>query len=120
METTKKLTPEEEQALQQFANLLTAKYAVVDIIVYEDNYGEEEGDITNVAVILAEDHNHPFIGDVITDMAGIAYDIIFDKDMLIHPLPIWMDEWNNPEESTNYIDIKKIKNEGISLWQRAH
>lgn len=120
MEAAKKLSPETVQAIQQFAKLLTAKYDVVDAIFYEADYGEEIGDITNVAVILEEEHNHPFIGEVIMDMSGIAYDVTYDKDLIIHPFPIWMDEWNNPEKSINHMDIEKIKHEGTSLWQQKN
>jgi len=49
------------------------------------------------------------------DMAGVAFDVLLDTDVLISPLPIWEEEWAHPETYSNPRLLENIRREGIPL-----
>lgn len=48
-------------------------------------------------------------------MADLAYDVLLDTGIRIQPLPIWEEEWANPETYSNPRLLHNIKSEGIRL-----
>ncbi len=46
-------------------------------------------------------------------MAGIAFDVLLDTDVLISPLPIWEEEWAHPERYPNPRLLENIRREGV-------
>jgi len=48
-------------------------------------------------------------------MADVAFDILLDTNILISPLPIWDDEWRNPEQYENPRLLENIRREGVVL-----
>lgn len=49
----------------------------------------------DVAVIL-RGAKGPFL-DTMLAMADVAYNVLLETGILIQPLPVWEDEWANPE-----------------------
>lgn len=48
-------------------------------------------------------------------MADLAYDVLLDTGIRIQPLPIWEEEWNNPNGYSNPRLLQNIGREGIPL-----
>jgi hypothetical protein len=48
-------------------------------------------------------------------MADVAYDVLLETGINISPLPIWLDEWEHPEEYANPSLLQRISNEGAWL-----
>jgi hypothetical protein len=49
------------------------------------------------------------------DMAGVAFDVLLETDILVSPLPIWEDEWAHPETASNPRLLENIRREGVAL-----
>ena len=49
------------------------------------------------------------------DMAGIAFDVLLETEILVSPLPIWEDDWEHPETSANPRLLDNIRREGVAL-----
>jgi antitoxin ChpS len=56
----------------------------------------------------------PFVGTKLA-MADIAYDVFLDKGILIQPLPIWEQEWRDPERYPNPRLLARIRRDGVAL-----
>ena len=49
------------------------------------------------------------------DMAGTAFDVMLETDVLVSPLPIWEDEWEHPETHSNPRLLENIRREGLPI-----
>ena len=49
------------------------------------------------------------------EMAGVAFDVLLDTDILVSPLPIWEDDWAHPENYSNPRLLENIRREGIAI-----
>ena len=49
------------------------------------------------------------------DMAGIAFDVMMETGVLVDALPLWEDEFENPDNFSNPKLIANIRREGIRL-----
>ena len=47
--------------------------------------------------------------DVGVDMAGVAFDVLMDTEILVSPLPIWEEEWAHPEAYSNPRLLENIR-----------
>jgi predicted nucleotidyltransferase len=48
-------------------------------------------------------------------MVRLAYDIVLDRGYYIQPMPIWHNEWDNPEAADNPQLIRNIVTEGVPV-----
>jgi uncharacterized protein len=48
-------------------------------------------------------------------MADLAFDVLLDTGINISPLPVWLDEWEHPENYLNAVLLKSIAEEGVRL-----
>ena len=48
-------------------------------------------------------------------MTDIAYDIFIDTGVDISPLPVWMEEWQDPDSYPTPALLRDIANEGVRL-----
>jgi antitoxin ChpS len=48
-------------------------------------------------------------------MDDLAYEVLLDTGIRIQPFPIWQEEWDHPEASSNPRLIHTIKEDGIPL-----
>jgi predicted nucleotidyltransferase len=67
----------------------------------------------DIAVLL-RGHRGKFV-DTKLAMADIAYDVLLETGVHIQPLPIWEDDWENPEAYSNPRLLQNIRQEGIRL-----
>ena len=49
------------------------------------------------------------------EMAGVAFDVLLETEILVSPLPIWEDEWEHPEIASNPRLLENIRREGVAL-----
>ena len=73
---------------------------------------QDESD-ADVAVVLRGKAGH-FL-DTKFAMDDLAYEVLLDTGIRIQPLPIWMDEWEHPEQYSNPRLLINIKAEGVVL-----
>jgi predicted nucleotidyltransferase len=48
-------------------------------------------------------------------MDDVAFDVLLDTGIRIQPLPIWHDEWADPEGYPNPSLLKNIRREGVQV-----
>lgn len=53
-------------------------------------------------------------------VADVAYDVLLETGINISPLPVWLDEWEHPENCSNPAFLQNIAQEGIRLREATH
>ena len=108
------IDPETETAIRRFLELIASRYEVEAVILYGSRArGTHRPDSdADVAVLMRGDQD---FWTVNTDMAYTAFDVLLETDILVSALPIWLDEWENPENYSNPTLLENINREGVRL-----
>jgi hypothetical protein len=48
-------------------------------------------------------------------MSDVAFDVLLETGINISPLPIWIDEWEHPENYSNPDLLMNIATDGVQL-----
>ncbi|MGQ0711166.1 MAG: nucleotidyltransferase domain-containing protein [Rhodoferax sp.] len=104
-----------EESVRRFLALIAQRYDMAGAIVYGSRArGTHRSDSdADVAVLLRGEHLR-FLSTKL-DMADIAFDVLLETGILISPLPIWMDEWEHPENYPNPALVRAIDREGVRM-----
>jgi uncharacterized protein len=103
------------EAVRLFAERITAKSDVLDMMLFGSRArGDHARDSdADVAVLLRGDHQRLLPTKLA--MADDAFDVLLETGIRIQPLPIWEDEWADPDHYTNPRLLKNIAREGLRL-----
>ena len=106
---------ETEQAIRQFLDRIGQDYDIAGAVVFGSRArGTHRPDSdADVAILLRGEHQR-FLSTKLS-MADIAFDVLLDTGINISPLPIWLDEWEHPENYSNPALLHNIASEGIRL-----
>ncbi len=104
---------ETAKAVRRFLALAGDRYDVEGAIVYGSRArGTHRPDSdADVAVLLRGEHQRSLSAKL--DMADVAFDVLLETGILISPLPIWLDEWENPESHSNPALLRNIERDGV-------
>ena len=104
-----------EQAVKRFMGLVGQQYPTAGAIVFGSRArGTHRPDSdADVAVLLHGEHQR-FLSTKL-GMSDLAYDVLLETGINISPLPIWLDEWEHPENYSNPELLTNIAREGIAL-----
>lgn len=104
-----------EKAVHRFLALIGGRYDVAAAIVYGSRArGTHRPDSdADLAVLLRGEHQR-FLSAKL-DMADVAFDVLLETGILISPLPIWLDEWEQPESHVNPALLRNIARDGVRV-----
>jgi predicted nucleotidyltransferase len=104
-----------ETAVRRFLTLIASRYDMAGAIVYGSRArGTHRPDSdADVAVLLIGEHQR-FLTTKLA-MADVAFDVLLETGVNISPLPVWLDEWEHPENYSNPSLLENIAREGIRL-----
>ena len=104
-----------ETAVRRFLTLIASRYEMAGAIVYGSRArGTHRPDSdADVAVLLVGEHQR-FLSTKLA-MADVAFDVLLETGVNISPLPIWLDEWEHPENYSNPSLLHNIAQEGVRL-----
>ncbi len=103
------------EAVQRFLVLIASRYDMVSAIIYGSRArGTHRPDSdADVAVLLKGEHQR--VLPTTLAMADVAYDVLLETGINISPLPVWLTEWEHPENYSNPALLYSIAREGIEL-----
>jgi uncharacterized protein len=106
---------ETEAAVRRFLALIADRFDIAGAIVYGSrargaHRPESDADIA----VLLKGERQRFLKTALA-MSDIAFDVLLETNVNISPLPIWLDEWEHPENYVNPALLQNIAREGIRL-----
>ncbi len=109
------IDPATEQAVRSFITLMAGQFDMAGTIVYGSRArGTHRPDSdADVAVLLNGAHQR-FLPTKLA-MADLAFDVLLETGICISPLPVWVDEWADPEHHSNPALLHNIAKEGVRL-----
>jgi predicted nucleotidyltransferase len=107
--------PDTANAARAFLGRVSKRYSVDHAILFgsrarRTHQPQSDADI---AVVLNGEHGER--AEAAIEMAGIAFDVLLDTGVLIQALPLWQDEFEQPEQFSNPDLIENIRRDGICL-----
>ncbi len=104
-----------EEAVRRFLTLIAGRYDMAGAIVFGSRArGTHRPDSdADVAVLLSGEHQR-FLTTKLA-MSDVAFDVLLETGINISPLPIWLDEWEHPENYSNPALLQNIASEGFRL-----
>ncbi len=111
----KRIDPDTEEAVRLFLSLIAHHYDMAGALVYGSRArGTHRPDSdADVAVLLKGEHQR--VLKTTLAMADLAYDVLLETGINISPLPVWIDEWEHPENFSNPALLHNIAREGVRL-----
>jgi predicted nucleotidyltransferase len=108
--------PTTEKAVRRFVALIVRDYDISEVILYGSRArGTHCPDSdADVAVILSSEPQR-FL-TVKLAMADLAFDAMLETGILISPLPVWLCDWEKPENHSNPALLRNIDREGIRVY----
>ncbi len=109
------LDQETAEAVRRFLDLVASRYDTAGAVVYGSRArGNHRPDSdADVAIILRGEHQRFLTTKLV--MTDLAFDVMLETGILISPLPVWLDEWENPEHYANPALLRNIERDGIRL-----
>ena len=104
-----------EKAVRRFLALIAGRYDMAGAIVFGSRArGTHRPDSdADVAVLLSGEHQR-FLTTKLA-MSDVAFDVLLETGINISPLPVWLDEWEHPENYSNPALLQNIASEGFRL-----
>ena len=104
-----------EEAVQRFLVLIAGRFELAGAIVFGSRARgtDRPGSDADVAVLLGGEHQR--FPTTKLAMADVAFDVLLETGINISPLPVWLDEWENPENYLNPALLNNIASQGIRL-----
>jgi len=115
MGSSERIDYDTEKAVRRFLVLIAARYDMAGAVVYGSRArGTHRPDSdADVAVLLKGEHQR--VLPTTLAMADVAYDVLLETGINISPLPVWLDEWEHPENYSNPALLYNIAREGVRL-----
>lgn len=109
------LDPQTETAVRRFLALLDKRYNVADVLVYGSrSRGTHRIDSDADVAVLLQGDDQPFITTKL-DMADTAFDVLLETGILVSPLPISLQDWQNPDGYVNPALLRHIAHDGVHI-----
>lgn len=101
--------------INEFLNRVDAVFSVRSAILFGsrargESTSESDADL---AVLLKGNHGE-FMAAKLA-MSDMAFDVMLDTGIRVEALPVWEDEWANPEEYRNPFLLRNIERDGVII-----
>ncbi|MFD2191012.1 nucleotidyltransferase domain-containing protein [Pistricoccus aurantiacus] len=111
----RRLDHDTKEAVQRFLALIASHYDMAGAIVYGSRArGTHRPDSDADVAVLLKGKPQRFLTTKLA-MADMAFDILLETGVNISPLPIWLEEWEHPENYSNPALLQNIVRKGIRL-----
>lgn len=109
------IDPKTAHAVRTFLAKVSGQYNYLGAILFGSRArrNHRPDSDADVAVLLRGQRGQ-FL-DTKLALADIAYDVLLETGVLIQPLPVWEEEWENPESYSNPALLRSINREGVKL-----
>lgn len=104
-----------EEAVRRFLVLIAGRYDMAGAIVYGSRARGTHRPDSDADVAILINGEHQRLLPTTLAMADVAYDVLLETGINISPLPVWLDQWEDPEHYSNPTLLHNIAREGVWL-----
>jgi predicted nucleotidyltransferase len=109
------IDPRTEDAVKRFLSRIAGRYDMAGAVLYGSRArGTYRPDSDADLAVLLRGKRQRLLPTTLA-MADVAYDVLLETGINITPLPIWTDEWENPDTYSNPALLRNIAREGVRL-----
>lgn len=101
--------------VSRFIDSVRQRYDLNRVVLFGSYARHDATQDSDADVMLLLKGSH---GDFIhtkLDLADIAFDVMLDTGIRIDPLPVWEDQWNDPQSFSNPTLLANIQRDGVVL-----
>ena len=115
MAATKMIDLLTKRATDLFLSAVATRYDTTGAILFGSRArGEHRPDSDADIAVLLRGPATPFVA-AMRDMDNMAFDVLLETGVRVQPLPVWADEWANPQAYSNPQLLQNIAAEGVPL-----
>lgn len=104
-----------KQTVQDFLRRVSAVFPVRSAILFGSRArGEFQPDSDADVAVLLVGHRGQFMAAKMA-MADMAFDVMLNTGIRVEALPVWEDEWANPDKYRNPYLLHSIERDGIII-----
>ncbi|PWR18488.1 nucleotidyltransferase domain-containing protein [Zavarzinia aquatilis] len=104
-----------EVAVRRFLTRIASRYDVVGALLYGSRArGDHQPDSDADLALLLRGRHQRLLTTAIA-LGDVAYDILLETGINISPLPVWLDDWEQPQNAHNPALLNAIARDGIPL-----
>lgn len=104
-----------EEAVRRFLALIASRYDMAGAIIYGSRARGTHRPDSDADVVVLLKGEHQRVLTTALAMADVAYDVLLETGINISPLPVWLDEWEHPENYSNPALLHNIARDGVRL-----
>ena len=104
-----------EKAIRNFISRIADTYSIAGVILYGSRARCTHRTDSYVDVALLLNGERKDFVDTKLAMADVAFEVMLETGLRISPLPVWLIEWEHPEEYSDPQLLRNIELEGIRL-----
>ena len=104
---------ETAETVKAFLDKVAAKFPLLGAILYGSRArGEFKPDSDADVVVLLSGRHGKFMSAKM-ELSDIAFDVMLDTGIRVEALPVWEDEWSDPDGYRNPSLLRNIERDGI-------
>jgi uncharacterized protein len=104
-----------QRSVEAFIALLPPDLCPLEIRVFGSRARQDHRSFSDVDVAIILSGASKDRVSVALSMADVAFDVMLDTGILVEALPLWEQEWRDPNGFFNPALIERIKQEGIRV-----
>jgi uncharacterized protein len=109
------IDPRTEDAVKRFLSRISGRYDMAGAVLYGSRArGAYRPDSDADLAVLLRGERQRLLPTTLA-MADVAYDVLLETGINITPLPIWTEEWENPDTYSNPALLRNIARKGVRL-----
>ena len=104
-----------ETAARRFLELLAPRHDMAGAILFGSRARGTHRDDSDADISVLLRGERQRLLPTLWAMSDIAFDVLLETGINISALPIWLDQWEHPEDYSSPTLLKHIAEEGIEL-----
>ena len=106
---------ETARTVKAFLDKVAVKFPLCGAILYGSRARGEFNPDSDADIVVLLSGRHGEFMSAKMELSDMAFDVMLDTGIRVEALPVWEDEWSNPDAYRNPYLLRNIERDGIVL-----